>query len=238
MLLIFGELQALQNAGKVHKSGKNQLEELTFNIKYGFVKGGQSTITLTEMIYHDSVVHHAVVKARTTGVTDKIFKVRDRYESYFDPQTCSPYIAIRDISEGGYKFYNETHFDHKKQKVFSTKSGEKDVPLDIMDMVSSFYLLRNKTKNGLSKGDTVVLKTYFDDQVYPFYMRYKGVERKKTHLGILKCHRYDPVTEPGRLFKTEDDMSFWLTADEKVTPVLIEFELLVGKVKMELINGL
>jgi hypothetical protein len=49
--------------------------------------------------------------------------------------------------------------------------------------------------------------TFWDDEIYPFHLRYKGKEVIKTKYGKIRCHRFDPIVEPGRVFKSEDDMS-------------------------------
>ncbi len=40
---------------------------------------------------------------RATGLADVIYKIRDMYGGYFDPESLLPLKSIRDISEGNYK---------------------------------------------------------------------------------------------------------------------------------------
>lgn len=211
-------------------------EKLTFRLHYGFISGGYATFTLLNKKLDNKPVFHAKVFGTTSGLTRTLFPVDDTYESYFDPNTCLPYKAIRDISEGGYKYYNEVLFSPNDTSVISQKSGIHKVPIGTLDMVSSLYYLRNINIDTLKNGDVVNFITYFADEIFPFHLRYKGKETVKTEFGKIYCHRFDPVVEPGRIFKSEDDMSFWLTADENRIPVLIKFELIVGAVKCDLIE--
>lgn len=211
-------------------------EKLTYRLHYGFINGGYASFTLKDKTFENKKVFHVRAYGATSGLTKSLFPVVDIYESYFDQATGLPYKAIRDISEGGYKFYNEVFFHHDDTSVYSQKSGKHKVPTGTLDMVSSLYYLRNLNIDTLKKGEVVYFTTYFADEIFPFHLRYKGKETVKTDFGKIRCHRFDPVVEPGRIFKSEDDMSFWLTDDENRIPVLIKFDLIVGSVKCELIE--
>ena len=46
--------------------------------------------------------------------------------------------------------------------------------------------------------------------------------------------KFHPVIQTGRLFKSEDDVSVWISDDENKIPLLAQGKVLVGSVKMEL----
>jgi hypothetical protein len=60
------------------------------------------------------------------------------------------------------------------------------------------------------------------------------MEDVKVGGGKLKCYKFNPVTEVGRLFKTEEDVSFWYSADKNFLPVKIRFNIFVGAFMVEL----
>jgi len=186
---------------------------------------------------------HIMLKSRqkTTGIADALYKVRDTYESYIDPSTDLPVKAIRNISEGRYKRYNEVLFDHESRTdsslVYSQTSGLQVVPKNIHDILSGFYYMRKYyITDDISLGDTIHIKTYFTDELFPLYVCYKGTETIRTKFGKVECYRFDPVTEVGRLFKTENDMSIWFSKDKNFIPVRIRFDIYVGSVKVDLIE--
>jgi hypothetical protein len=88
--------------------------------------------------------------------------------------------------------------------------------------------------NQAKPGEVLKTITYFDDELFPFQIRYKGKEDVKTKFGKIKCYRFDPVVEPGRMFDSEDDMTIWMSADKNVIPIKVRFDLLVGSLRMEL----
>jgi hypothetical protein len=65
-------------------------------------------------------------------------------------------------------------------------------------------------------------------------MVFAGMEEVKTKAGKIKCYKFNPVTEIGRLFKTNEDVSFWFSDDNNFLPVQIRFEIFVGAFTVDL----
>ena len=211
-------------------------EKLVYRLHYGFLNGGNATLTVDEQAFNNVPVYYAKAYAKTTGLTNTLFPIEDIYESYFDKKSGKPYKAIRNISEGSYTSYSEDYFMFTDSTVHNKKLGRKKIPANTLDMISSLYYLRGINVDTLRKGDIINFTTWFDNEIFPFYLRYKGKEIVTTKFGKIRCLRFDPIVEPGRIFKSEDDMSFWLTDDKNLIPVLVEFDLIVGAVKCELID--
>jgi hypothetical protein len=223
------------SAGTRNKSFQNG-EELIYSLNYGPIHGGNGSMALSLTEYNDKPVFHARIVAKSVGITDLIYKIEDIYESYFDTVTCLPYKSIRNISEGGYKYYNEVYFSHKDSSLFSQKGGTFKVPPNILDIVSSLFCLRSMDLDTLQKGEVIRFITFFGDEIFPFPLRYRGKEIIKTKLGKFECHRFDPVVEVGRVFESEDDMTFWITADQNLIPLRVRLKLIVGSVYCDLIS--
>jgi len=211
-------------------------EKLTFLLHYGILNGGRGTLEVHESTLDGKAVYHAVARANTIGLADKLYKVEDAYESFIDPKTGLPLKAIRNIREGRYRYYNETYFDRDSNRVYSQLSGYHDTPEGIIDMVSALYYLRLVDRSSLAVGDKIDLMTYFADEIYPLPVRYRGMETLKTRLGTYRCHVFAPVTEPGRVFKTESDMLMWFTDDDNFIPIRIQFDMWVGSMKVDLVE--
>jgi hypothetical protein len=45
-----------------------------------------------------------------------------------------------------------------------------------------------------------------------------------------------PVVQEGRIFEEEEDMIVWITDDKNKIPVLAQAKVLVGSIKMELVE--
>ena len=211
-------------------------ETLKYIMRYGWIKGGVASLQIKEKELNGRKIYHAKALARSIGITDKLYPVRDIYESYIDAKTGLPLKAIRNVREENYKDYNEVTFNHHKNTVNSQKSGEHNVPDNIHDMLSAFYFARRVLFNNLIVGDVIKIDTYFCDEVFTLEIRYKGLETIKTKVGKINCFKFSPVVEVGRVFDTEDDLSIWISNDNNFIPVRVQFDLFIGSLKCDLIE--
>jgi hypothetical protein len=217
-------------------------EKVFYTIQYGFINGGTTSLELVEDTLKGKIVWHSKLVARTTGLSDAIFRVLDIYESFIDPATQLPVKSIRNVREGRYKRYNEVLFDHKTRSdsaiLTSDLTGVHIAPPGIHDILSCFYYFRNHilpdNTGILKEGDMTTINTWFTDELYPIRLKYIGKEEVKTKAGRIMCYKFNPVTEAGRLFKTEEDVSFWFSADKNFLPVKIRFNIFVGSFTVEL----
>jgi hypothetical protein len=216
-------------------------EEIHYTIQYGVITSGMGTLDIKTDTLDGKEVWHAKFDAWTTGLADVIFKVHDIYEVFIDPETELPVKSIRNVREGRYRRYNVVTFDHKTRTdsaiLMSDRTGKHIAPAGIHDIISCFYYFRNHNLpdcDKMKKGDIVELTTWFADELYPIRLKYVGIEDVKAAGGKIKCYKFNPVTEVGRLFKTEEDVSFWFSADKNLLPVKIRFDIFVGAFMVDL----
>ena len=211
-------------------------EKLKFIIYYGPINGGyiDSELKLTD--FEGKKVYHSKMIAKTSGLADVLYKVRDEYQSYFDQGTILPYKSIRNINEGKYKKYDHVYYYHSNLTVKNHLDKEFAVPVDVRDMVSVFYYIRNIDFSGMKTGTIIKINTFFDNELFPFDMRFRGMETLKTRMGVYRCIKLVPFVEPGRIFENEDDMTIYLSDDINRVPIRVEFNLKIGSVKCDLIE--
>jgi hypothetical protein len=218
-------------------------EKVTYSIQYGFIPAGSGTLELKRDTLNGREVWHSKLSAGTTGMAEALYKVLDIYESYIDPATELPLKSIRNIREGRYKRYNVVLFDHQTRSdssiLHSDLTGIHIAPPKIHDILSCFYYFRNHIlplDTNLKAGDITTIMTWFCDELYPIRLKYIGLDEVKTKAGKILCYKFNPVTETGRLFKTQEDVSFWFSADKNFLPVKIRFDIFVGAFVCELLN--
>ncbi|MGC1633531.1 MAG: DUF3108 domain-containing protein, partial [Gelidibacter sp.] len=101
-------------------------EWFKFKMSYsGFLKAGNATLEVKNSRLNGKEVFHVVGKGWTTGAIKWFFKVKDRYESYFDKSTGMPYKFIREIDEGGHTKDIEIEFDHANSKALVNNKKSK-----------------------------------------------------------------------------------------------------------------
>lgn len=216
-------------------------EWFRFEMSYsGFLKAGEATLEVKNDIYKNTPVYHVVGKGWTTGAIKWFFKVEDRYESYFDKTTITPYKFIRNIDEGGHTKDVEIDFDHNSQKAYvndkkrKQKSVIKTEP-NVQDMVSTFYYLRNKLDvPNLKVGDEVFVNMFFDKENYGFKIKYLGEETISTNFGMVNALKFRPYVMAGRVFKEEESLTLWVSNDKNKVPLRIKADLAVGSLRADL----
>jgi hypothetical protein len=169
----------------------------------------------------------------TYGFYDPFYRVRDHYESYVDSKTLLPVVFIRNVNEGGYKLKEYVIFNHQNNTAKSTKRTQK-IPHATQDVLSSLYYARTFDYDNAKPGQNFMLHTFIDDSAYYLGVKYVGKETIKTDAGKFRCIKLKPLLIVDRLFKSEDDMTLWVTDDENRIPVMIESGISVGKIKAEL----
>ena len=216
-------------------------EWFKFKMSYsGWMKAGEATLKVDEDVVDGKPVYHIIGKGKTTGAIRWFFKVKDRYESYIDKDKLIPYKFIRDIDEGGHTKNIEIKFDQENNKahVFNKKHNKRkvvDTKPNVQDMVSTFYYLRdNMDMSALKVGDEVKTDMFFDEENYGFKIKYLGEETVRTKFGKIKCLKFRPYVMAGRVFKEEESLTLWVSADKNKVPIRIKADLAVGSLRADL----
>jgi hypothetical protein len=216
-------------------------EKVSYIVHYGPINGGVASLELKKDTFAGKEVVRSYFIAQTTGVADALYKIKDIYESYMDPVTELPVKSVRNIQEGHYRKYNVVLFDHNSRSdsavLTSDLTGKHITQKGIHDIISCFYFFRKQflARNyNFKKGEIISIMTWFADELYPIQLVYAGMEEVKTRAGKIKCYKFNPNTEVGRLFKTNEDASFWFSADKNCLPVKIRFDIFVGAFTVDL----
>ena len=213
-------------------------EKITYKIKYSLhvnVSVGEVNFEVAdkpETIAGNSC-YHITASGGTYSFYDKIFKVRDKYETYIETTSILPLVFIRDVEEGGYKFSEYVLFNHTKSMCKSRKRTH-SIPQMTQDMVSSIYYARTLDYTNAKEGQAYYMNTLVDDSVFRCGVKFVKRENIKTDMGTFRCIKLKPILIVGRVFKSEEDMSLWVTDDANHIPVKIESGISVGKIKAEI----
>ena len=217
---------------KAFKAG----EKLTYRLHYGFVDAGEAVLQVkntTKKVKGRSLLH-VVGTGRTLGSFNWVFKVKDRYESYIDSESVFPWMFIRRVDEGGFKINQDYIFKQNENKVKTQDKKEFKVTAGIQDMLSSFYYARTIDFSKAKKNQDFAMDMFIDNEIFPFKIKYLGIETIKTRKGKFECIKLRPLMMKGRVWETEDSMTIWITNDSNKVPVLVKTKIAVGSVKATL----
>lgn len=243
LILISGLFLLALTVGNGQSAVYQPGEKLSYTVHYGPVTGGEAKLELIPDTFAGKEVWHTKLVGKTTGMADAVFKVLDTYECYLEPSTGLPLKSIRNIKEGRYRKYNIVLFDHYTRQdsaiLNSDLTGIHIAQKGIHDILTAFYWFRSHNLPdiyNLKKGETITIMTWFTDELFPLRLKYVGTEDVKTKLGKIKCYKFNPVTETGRLFKTEEDVTFWFSTDKNYLPVKIRFDIFVGAFIVDIVS--
>ncbi|MDN3618065.1 DUF3108 domain-containing protein [Polaribacter undariae] len=233
--LVFLTTTNSQDNLKAFKSG----ESLRYKMSYsGFLRAGTAVLEVNEKELNGKTVFYTKGKGWTSGMIKWFFEVDDVYESYFDKDSVKPYLFKRKIDEGGYKKHRITSFNYNSKKAYVQDfTIQKDTSVafsNVQDILSSFYYLRNKDVSGMKLGEEIAIDMFLDSQVYPFKLRFLGTETLKTKFGKINTLIFRPLVQSGRVFKAQESVTLWITADANKIPIKIKADLAVGSLRAEL----
>lgn len=211
------------------KSAKK--EQILFDLKFGFIKGGEAEILITDTTFNEKPAIYYYLSGRTTGITEVMYGINDIYETIVDAKTGLPLKNIRNIKEQNYRSYNESYFYHDVDSVNSNKTGWIAVPNNINDFLSViFYYTKNFLDKDAKPGKSVTLPNYHAGKVSTITIKYLGDKKISTALGELNTSILTAVVEKGKVLNSSDGLRFYISKDKKI-PVALEFDLKVGGLK-------
>ena len=212
-------------------------EWLKFELHYGALTAGYSSLE----VKHDTVSDLFLVEGKgwTVGMFKWFFKVEDNYTTYLNKETLLPEYFKRDVYEGGYTIKREIDFDRDldSAKVFDLKY-DKDTTIVITpntgDMISSFYYARSFSADTLKVDDLLPFDVFMDGEIFKFALKFLGRETIDTKFGKIKCLKFSPRVQGGRVFKDDESVMLWVTDDRNKIPIRIQSALRVGSIKVDL----
>jgi hypothetical protein len=216
-------------------SGENISMVIFYSVAGIYVNAGSAQFTTTQELMNNKPVYHVVGTGRSNSKYDWIFKVRDRYETYFDTATLQPYKFIRNVDEGGYKKYENVTFNQTANTAVTTK-GVYKVPVCIQDVLSAVYYARNIDFSKYKVNDKIPFDMFLDDEVFHMYIRYLGKETVKTRYGKFRTIKFKPLLVGGTIFEGGEKMTVWVSDDGNKIPLRIESAIVVGSVKVDMMS--
>lgn len=183
---------------------------------------------------------HLTSEGKTYKSYDAFFKVRDYYETWVDEESFQSISFKRLIYEGGYQLVNTLSFDRGQGRIYSfTKSNNNPVRADTFkiqpcsfDMLAAVYFTRTLDFNNIPMYQKTQVSVVIDDQIYTIWVRPMAREVVENNDGKkYNCIKISAKMVEGTIFKGDEDVLVWITADENHIPIYIEAKIIVGTVK-------
>jgi hypothetical protein len=242
------QLLAQRNCTVVNKSF-GEIESCKYKIYYNWgaiwMAAGEAEFSSRKEQLNGKTAYHFIGTGSTYSKYDWFYKVRDRYESFADSASLRPLRFKRNVNEASTHLSEDYVFNQKRNKVYTaSQKGKKVASIDSIkinactfDVLTAIYYARNLDFSNLKYNDTLSLTFVLDGEVHPSYIRYLGKEVIYSEkLGMVRCIKFKPKLIEGTIFKGGEYMTVWVTDDENKMPVYVETAIVVGTVKVYLID--
>lgn len=207
-------------------------ETLNFQIKWGVVPAGTATMSITEAKeVSGRPCLHVVATAVSNPVFDKVYPVRDQFESFMDSADLRSWAFKKHLREGKFRRDQVVRSDHAAGKAYYHDGKSYDLTPGAYDVLSAFYYVRTLP---LVDGDEYFLDSHSDKKNYPIRVTVHRRERVSVPAGTFDCVVVEPTLRSGDFFKNEGSLTIWLTDDERRMPVQMKSKIPVGSISVEL----
>lgn len=209
-------------------------EKLTFSVRYEFVKAGEATIEVEDIVeFEGRQAYRFATVARSTMPFSLIFEVEDRVESLLDAERLHSLRYEKTIKEGRYDKHEVVIFDQERH--VAVYPGGKEVPLepDALDVLSSLFYVRLMD---LEVGSSVFIDNHADGKNYGLEIRILREETVDVPVGTFDCYVAEPILKAAGIFQHEGRLSVWIAKDHNNIPVKMESKIAIGAIKAVLIR--
>jgi hypothetical protein len=182
---------------------------------------------------------HASVETLRLGF---VFRMKNRFFSTVDAETCSPIQYAKEIDQEGFivgkKNYFQTFtFDLPNKRVVAEKGENKErqeFPLlcetyDPLSMFAKCYL-----KEDIRPGQNIPMSIFDGIKLRQMVFYSKKAKVKSKMYGQVEAVCLESSTPFSTFEDKEGKIRIWYTANGEKIPILIDLELPVGHIKFEL----
>ncbi|HVP56201.1 MAG TPA: DUF3108 domain-containing protein [Candidatus Eisenbacteria bacterium] len=204
-------------------------QTLRYEAEYRFITAGVATLR----VERNGNQEHMIGTADSTGVVALLFRVQDRFNSYFDAQRLCSTKLTKHTEEGSHWRETSITFDYgrgksvleeKNLKNGQTKRVENDIPGCVTDVVSGILYVASLP---LQPDATYSFPLNDGGKTVSIHAHVEGKQEIKTPAGTFQTIRVGPQGDYSVL-KNRGKITIWYTDDARHLPVQIQARLFWG----------
>jgi len=210
-------------------------QTLRYEAEYRFWTAGVATLK----IQPNGAQMHVQGTADSTGVVAMLFRVQDRFESYFDANSMCSNSLNKHTEEGSHHRDTQITYDYKAGKAIlnetnlktnQKKREEHEIPGCVTDVMSGILYVGSLP---LTPNATYAFPLNDGGKTVTVQAHVEGKEQVKTPAGTFNTIRVGPEGEYGPL-KNRGRVWIWYTDDAQHLPVQMRARLFWGTVTVYL----
>ena len=185
-------------------------EKLVYDLAVGGAKVGTGSMTIVDSeSINGRDTFHSVFEIKGGFL---FFKVNDRLESWFEPNSATSHRFHQLLNEGSY--HKERYFEIFPERSMLHQRGfeEKASVPEPLDDASFFYFVRTVP---LEIGQTYTYTRYFRPEKNPVIVKVLRREKVKVDAGTFNTIVLQPIIKSGGLFAEGGEALIWVTDDPR-----------------------
>lgn len=223
-------------------------ERLDYRMYLGIFTVGKGITTVDKNLHtkNDRSCFKVDAYMETLGMATWVSNVNDYWGAYVDAEDIVTHESYRRLKEGKYRLDELIKYDHNADKAYvqvadktTGKYGdpkEYKTPNNVRDIVAGFMYLRVIDFSKYKVKDTLTVSGFFEDKDYQFKIIYYGKETVETDLGKIRCHKLIPIMPANTLFRGENSVIAWISADKNQVPIKVDARMFIGHAGTELVS--
>jgi len=248
--LILGTAQSYAQCNDLNKSFKaGEVVKYHAYYNWGFIwlNAGKVSFTVDAINVDSMPAYHLKAHGSTYKTYDKLYKVRDTFETKVDTLHLEPFEFKRVTNEGSYKANYLYKFNRKNRTIHASIQKEKEPRKDTtlawkdcsFDLLTMVYKARNIDYSKYNIDEKIPISMVVDGEIHDIYIRYLGKETIKNRDGRkFNCLKFSPLLVEGTIFESGEDMTVWVTDDANRIPIIVEAKILIGSVKAVFVDAI
>ena len=240
-LAIFLALVALESSAQsVEKKlqAYSPGEKLTFDVSWSVFPAGKITATLSRDNDGPSDFYRVTTTADSQGFASLLYKVQDKFQSVFNPETVCSIEISKQINEGGRHKITKITFDRKRGLAIlderdagsadkHPKHEEHEIPPCAQDIITAFYYVRSQP---LRVGQSIKLAVNDGSKTKIVVAAITGRMKIHTPLGDREALRVEPSVFGNLYENKKGKIVIWFSDDEYHFPLRIRAALKMGAI--------
>lgn len=234
---------------KTHPSSQSHLstgEKLEYRMYMGIFTVGKGVTTVDKEFHSKNgrACYKVDAYMKTAGMATWISKVDDNWGAYIDTSDLVTHESYRRLSEGKYKLHEVITYNHDKDEALVLTADKQtgkfgkpkrySTPDKVRDIVAGFMYLRIIDFSKYNVKDTLTVSGFFEDKSYHFKIIYYGKETIQVDLGKIPCYKLIPIMPDNQLFRGENSITAWISADQNQIPIKVEAKMFIGHAGTEI----
>jgi hypothetical protein len=203
-------------------------ENVVFSMYYGPVPAGIGHLTVSIDTVDGEPLYHVSSVMRTNRFFSFFYRIDDRIDSYFTPDSFVSLRFAKSIREGEYQEDSSCDFMHEESIAVYSDGDTVELVPNARDYLTSLYYMRSLDLHDLEE---ISFVNHTSKKNYELAVKVVGEETIRNSLGTFDCVVVELVSESGGMFSNQGALRVWVTDDARRIPIQMSTRIAIGSIR-------